>query len=209
MLQKLRVINGWWYLLIGLAGLMTLLLVHSWSPRAAGFLLGILFLFEFFAVKRIFEIIKSIEGYFSIDLKDFVAPLVLIFSWLMYSFSQLMAVFYIFHTLSLPEFLLKWIFPLVAFKSVWLAYHIGQKPKIVKLKTNQLIIGSYLAIGHTFFSGCVLTALMLELMEPYNSWQLDRITLGRIGVLAIAFFALNSAVLLFHKMMLSKNKELI
>lgn len=209
MLQKLRVINGWWYLLIGLAGLMTLLLVHSWSPRAAGFLLGIFFLFEFFAVKKIFEIIKSIEGYFSIDLKDFVAPLVLIFSWLMYSFCQLLVVFYIFHTLNLSDFLLKWIFPLVAFKSVWLAYQMGQKPKDIKPKTSLLSIGGYLAVANTYISGFVVAALMLELMDPFNIWLFDVVTLGRLGVLAIAFLALNSTVLLYHKVMLAKYKELL
>jgi len=206
--DTLKMVSWGYYLLIGLVGFVCLLLLDYWNTSIAGTIVLGLFLLDFVLVKRQFLIIKSIEGYFGIDLKDFLAPLVLIFSWVLYSFVQLMCVFYLFHTLLFPDFLLRWIFPLVAIKSIWLAYQIGRKPVFSKPLLGEVTLGVKITILQVFSSGCLVGSVLLELFEPYSSWEFDKFSLGRVAFLSAMFLAINSTVWLFYKMVKAKAKYL-
>lgn len=71
-----------------------------------------------------------------LELGQVIPSTVVIFGWLLYAVVHLQVFLAIVHFLGMPAAALKWVFPLTAFKSLWLVYYLGSKLPVKRREVN-------------------------------------------------------------------------
>lgn len=175
-------------------------LLYALSPIVSGYVLLALFIVDFKVVRDIFTLVKHMQKTMGIELMSVFPTIPLIFCWMAYAVIQLMCVFYIFENLQIPHQWLKWIFPLVIIKSVFLIYQLGRRVKLNQLNyIPHEQIRQYLFIA-SIYGGVSWMAFYIEGITPQHPFNSVTGIIFTLGISAITIISSLIPNLVYRKM---------
>lgn len=101
--------------------------------------LSIAFAGDFYAVRNSLLQIRTRLDKQGLELGHVIPTTLVIFVWLIYAVVHFQIFIAMVHYFDLPPGSLKWVFPLTAFKALWLAYYLGNKLSPAKIEPGYSI----------------------------------------------------------------------
>ncbi len=108
-------------------------------PEGMGFLaVSVALILDLWAVRSTLLQLRMRLDQRGLELGQIIPSTLVIFIWLMYAVVHFQIFISIVNFLNLPPAALKWVFPMTAFKSLWLVYYLGSKLPEKMKNTNPL-----------------------------------------------------------------------
>lgn len=174
-------------------------MLHYLSPLVAGVVLLSFFLVDFKSVRSIFTTVKHIQKTMDISLSAVYPTIPLIFFWMAYAVVQLMGVFYIFESLSISNQWLKWIFPVVIVKSVYLIYQLGRNVPLKELNYTSPQDMRITLMLASVYSGVSFIAFYLEGLASHQPYETAVGIVTLVSLVIIACIASMIPLILYRK----------